>query len=169
VNSWCLDARGALWRDSIPVSPRLAFFSRALVLMEILFAATALTLVVASLRAGLPTASELAAVLCAAVVITLQVVATSLAWSVAHPYAVDMRSARATPAPPLVMVGYSARLALATTFTGMLFNLLSGSTWMLSVLVALPVLVWSGLKLDRTAAAWEQPTVRARVIATVAS
>ena len=32
VNSWCLDGRGALWRDSLPVSPRLAFCSRALVL-----------------------------------------------------------------------------------------------------------------------------------------
>ena len=169
VNSWCLDARGALWRDSLPVSPRLAFGSRALVLMEILFVATAFTLAVASLRAGLPSGSELVAVLCATVVVTLQVVATSLAWSVAHPYAVDMRSARATPAPPLVMVGYSARLALATTCTGMLFNLLSGSPWTLSALVALPFLVWSGLKLDRTAAAWDQPEVRGRVIATVAS
>ena len=52
VNSWCLDARGALWRDSLPVSPRLAFCSRALVLMEILVVATVLTLVVASVRAG---------------------------------------------------------------------------------------------------------------------
>ncbi len=169
VNSWCLDARGALWRDSLPVSPRLVFCSRALVLMEILVVATVLTLVVASMRAGLPTVSELVAVLCATVVVTLQVVATSLAWSVAHPYAVDMRSSRATPAPPLVMVGYSSRLALATTCTGMLFNVLSAAPWIWSLIFAVPFLAWSGLKLNRTAAAWERPTVRARVIAIVAS
>ena len=43
-------------------------------------------------------------------------------WSVRHPYAVDLRSARATPAPPVVMVGYSARLALTTTLTGLVFE-----------------------------------------------
>jgi hypothetical protein len=169
VNSWCLDARGALWRESLPVSPRLVFCSRALVLLEILFAATALTLVVASLRAGAPSPAQLVAVLCATLVVALQVVATSLAWSVAHPYAVDMRSSRATPAPPLVMVGYSSRLALTTTFTGLLFDLLAGSTWVWPVICALPLLAWSGLKLHRTASAWADPTVRSRVIATVAS
>ena len=37
-------------------------------------------------------------------------------WSAQRPYPVDMRSARATPAPPGVMVGYSTRLALSTSF-----------------------------------------------------
>ncbi len=169
VNSWCLDARGALWRDSLPVTPRLAFFSRALVLLEILLVATLGTLVIASLRAGVPTVSELVAVGCATIVVTLQVVATSLRWSVAHPYAVDLRSARATPAPPLVMVGYSARLALTTTVTGLLFEVLAGAPWVFSVLLAVPFLVWSGVRLHRTAAAWADPGVRSRVIATVAS
>jgi hypothetical protein len=169
VNSWCLDARGALWRDSLPANPRLVFGSRALVLLEILFASIALTLVIASVRAGVPSSSELAAVLCATVVVTVQVVATALSWSVSHPYAVDLRSARATPAPPLVMVGYSARLALATTFTGLLFDLLTHAPWTLTGLCALPFLVWSLLKLDRTAAAWSDPVTRARVVATVAS
>jgi hypothetical protein len=169
VNSWCLDARGALWRESLPVSPRLVFTSRALVLLEILLVATALTLVVASLRAGLPDASELAAVLCATVVVTVQVVATALHWSVTHPYAVDLRSSRATPAPPLVMVGYSARLALATTFTGLFFDLLAGAPWVWPVTLAVPFLVWSGIKLQRTANAWANPVTRSSVIATVAS
>ena len=31
VNSWCLDGRGALWRDSLPVAARLVFVSRAIV------------------------------------------------------------------------------------------------------------------------------------------
>ena len=122
VNSWCLDGRGALWRDSLPVGARLGFVSRVLVLTEILLVATLVTLLLASLRAGLPTPAQLVAVLCAAVVVTVQVVATSLRWSVRRPYAVDLRSSRATPAPPLVMVGYSTRLALSTTFTGLMFN-----------------------------------------------
>jgi hypothetical protein len=67
------------------------------------------------------------------------------------------------------MVGYSARLALATTFTGLLFDLLTHAPWTLTVLCALPFLVWSLLKLDRTAAAWSDPVTRARVVATVAS
>ncbi len=169
VNSWCLDGRGALWRDSLPVSPRLGFLSRALVLLEILLAATLVTLAVASVRAGLPTASELVAVLCASLVVTLQVVATSLHWSVRHPYAVDLRSSRATPAPPLVMVGYSSRLALTTTFTGLLFNMLAHSSWGWSLALAVPFLVWSGVKLTRAAAAWADPSTRSWVVATVAS
>ncbi len=169
VNSWCLDGRGALWRDSLPVSPRLAFVSRVAVLLEILLFATAVTLLLASLRAGLPTVSQLAAVLCATVVVTVQVVATSLRWSVRRPYAVDLRSSRATPAPPLVMVGYSARLALSTTFTGLLFNVTSRAPWTYSLVLAAPFLLWSAVKLHRTMNAWSDPAVRSRVIATVAS
>src|SRR5699024_6903502 len=47
VNSWCLDGRGALWRDSLPVDPRLAFLSRALVLVEVLTVATLATMALA--------------------------------------------------------------------------------------------------------------------------
>jgi hypothetical protein len=169
VNSWCLDGRGALWRDSLPVNPRLAFGSRAVVLLEILLAATVVTLVIASLRAGVPTLSQAVAVLCAAGVVTVQVVATSLRWSVRRPYSVDLRSSRATPAPPLVMVGYSTRLALSTTFTGLLFNLASHASWMWSLLLAVPFLLWSSVKLARTAQAWADPPTRSRVVATVAS
>jgi hypothetical protein len=169
VNSWCLDGHGALWRDSLPVAPRLAFVSRVTVLMEILLAATLATLLLASLRAGLPDVSELVAIACGTVVVTLQVVATSLRWSVRSPYAVDLRSSRATPAPPLVMVGYSSRLALSTTFTGLLFSVTTRAPWTWSVLLAVPFLLWSAVKLYRTAGRWADPAVRSRVVATVAS
>ena len=36
VNAWCLDGRGALLRDSLPVSPRISFLSRTVVLTEVL-------------------------------------------------------------------------------------------------------------------------------------
>ncbi|HEX6514380.1 MAG TPA: hypothetical protein VF049_02310 [Nocardioidaceae bacterium] len=169
VNSWCLDGRGALWRDSLPVPARLVFVSRVVVLVEVLLLSTAVTLLLASLRAGVPSAGEVAAVLCAALVVSLQVVSTSLRWSVRRPFSVDMRSARATPAPPLVMVGYSTRLALGTTLTGLLFTVASRATWGWSVLLALPFALFSVYRLMQTAQAWEHPEIRARVVATVAS
>jgi hypothetical protein len=169
VNSWCLDGRGALWRDSLPVDPRLVFGSRVLVLGEVLLLTTGLTLVMASLRAGIPTAAQLVAVLACALVVTVQVVATSLRWSVIRPFAVDMRSARATPAPPVVMVGYSARLALTTTLTGMLFGAAGYLAWQWAVLIALPFLLFSAAKLVRTASQWTDPVTRSAVVATVAS
>ena len=169
VNSWCIDGRGALWRDSLPVSPRITYFSRVLVLLEILLVASIVTLLVAGLRAGRPTGSELSAIACATVVVIVQVVATALRWSVRTPYAVDLRSSRATPAPPLVMVGYSSRLALSTTVTGLMFGATSRAPMTYSLLLALPFLLWSGIKLWRTSTRWADPVERSRVIATVAS
>jgi hypothetical protein len=168
VNAWCLDGRGTLWRESLPVPPRLGFATRALVLLEVLLLAVGLALVLGALRAGVPTGPQLVAVLCAAVVVTLQVVSGSLRWSVRRPFAADLRSARATPAPPLTMVGYSSRLALVTTVTGMLFMGTSqASAWQLSVILAVPFLLVSLLRLLRTADLWERPEARARVVTTV--
>ncbi|GAA1940991.1 hypothetical protein [Nocardioides marmoribigeumensis] len=169
VNSWCLDGRGALWRDSLPASPRLVFTSRVLVLLEVLLAATAGTIVLASLRAGLPDTAELAAVLAGSLVVSAQVVSASLRWSVRRPFPVDLRSARATPAPPLVMVGYSSRLALSTTFVGLFFAVLARTSWEWSVLAALPFVLLSAYRLVRTSNVWADPVERSRVVATVAS
>ena len=123
VNTWCLDGRGALWRDSpagrAPGRLRLpgggADGGAALL--------------------GRPSPScwppcapddrpsrKLVALLCSTIVVVVQVVAAGMRWSIARPFAVDLRSARATPAPPVVMAGYSARLAVATTFTGLIFS-----------------------------------------------
>ncbi len=169
VNAWSLDGRGALWRDSLPVEPRLVFLSRCWVLVEVLLVATLGTLVMAALRAGLPSASELAAVCAGGVVVVAQVVSASMRWSVRRPFSVDLRSARATPAPPLVMVGYSARLALSTTFVGIFFSVLARVPWEWSVLCALPLLLFSAWRLVRTANAWADADTRCRVVATVAS
>ena len=117
VNAWCLDGRGALWRESLPIEPRQVFAARTIVLGEFLLVASAITLALASLRAGVPDPSELAALVCTWLVVTVQVVAAALRWSAQRPFAVDLRSARATPAPPVLMVGYSARLAVSTTLT----------------------------------------------------
>jgi hypothetical protein len=169
VNVWCLDGRGALWRDSLPLPPKLAFISRAIVLAEMLLLSIIVTLLLAAVRAGLPTAGQLVGVVCSAAVVTVQVVATCLRWSVVHPFAVDLRSARATPAPPVVMVGYSAKLALSTTLTGMVFGAATFGGWEWSVLLALPFLLFSTAKMVGAAGSWAQPELRSRVVTTVAS
>ncbi|RNM12482.1 hypothetical protein [Nocardioides pocheonensis] len=170
VNTWCLDGRGALWRDSLPVSAGIAYYAKVIVLFEVLLAAAGFTIMLAALRAGTPTAAELCSALAAAVVVASQVVATSMRWSVERPYAMDMRSARATPAPPVVMAGYSARLALRTTVVGLLFSATAlADSWTIPALVAVPLLSWSAVRLVRTAAQWAVPEVRARVVSVVAT
>lgn len=169
VNAWCLDGRGALWRENLPVSPRLGFLSRVIVLAELLLGSALVTLVLASLRAGTPTRGEVAALICATVVVAVQVVGAAMRWSVSRPFSVDLRGARATPAPPVVMAGYSTRLALVTTFSGLVFSGLSNAAqaWP-SFVVALPMLLWSSYRLARTERRWSEPTTRARVVVTVA-
>lgn len=170
VNTWSLDGRGALWRESLPVAPGLVFAARSVVLAEMILGAVAVTLLVAATRAGAPTGQQALALLCAVVVVTLQVVATSARWSVRGPFSVDLRSARAVAAPPSVMLGYSARLSLGTTITGMVFSALSGASNPLALLVAMvPFLIWSAVRLRRARRAWLRPPVRAHVVATVAA
>ena len=170
VNGWCLDGRGLLWRESLPARPSQVFAARVLVLCEFLVAASMLTVALAALRAGVPRPEEFAAMVCLVLVVTVQVVAAAMRWSWQRPYSVDMRSARATPAPPVVMVGYSTRLALSTTFTGLAFSALARvPDWRWSVLVMVPFVAWSGYRLLRAARAWENPAERARVVMAVAA
>ena len=170
VNAWCLDGRGALWRESLPVAPATVFTARVVVLAEFLIAASGASLLLASLRAGAPTAAEVSALLCIWVVVLVQVLGASMRFSDQRPYAVDLRSSRASPAPPLLMVGYSARLAVSTTLTSLVFSGLSRQPlWELSLLAAVPLLAWSLLRLRRTRARWLAPHDRARVVAAVAA
>ena len=170
VNSWCLDHRGGLWRESLPVSPATVFGARAWVLTEFLLVASFTTIVLAGLRAGAPTAAELAALLCTWVVVVLQVVTSAMRWSSKRPFAVDLRSARATPAPPVVMVGYSTKLAVTTTLTSLIFSgLAMVDTWQMSVVVALPFVTWSLVRMLHARDMWVDPVSRARVVTTVAA
>ena len=170
VNAWCLDGRGVLWRENLPVAPGLVFNARAVVLAEFLGLASLVTILLASLRAGIPTSSELTAITCTLVVVTVQVVGAAMRWSDQRPFSVDLRSARATPAPPIVMVGYSARLAVVTTLTGLLFSGLARlPDPTVSLLVAVPCVAWSTVRLLRTRRRWTDPVVRARVITTVSA
>jgi hypothetical protein len=170
VNAWCLDGRGALWRENLPVPASALFDARAWVLTEFLAAASLITIGIGALRAGVPNAVEFSALVCTLLVVLLQVVGASMRWSQAHPYPVDLRSARATPAPPAAMVGYSARLAVSTTFTSLIFSgCAKVPDWRLSVVLAIPCLLWSGIRLARTAQRWQDPVARALVVTTTAA
>ena len=170
VNAWCLDGRGALWRENLPVAPTVIFDARTYVLAEFLATASLLTIAIGALRAGVPNAQEFSALICTLAVVLLQVVGASMRWSLAHPYPVDLRSARATPAPPAAMVGYSARLALCTTVTSLFFSGLARvPDWRASVMLAVPCLIWSAVRLVRTRRRWADPLPRALVVTTTAA
>lgn len=113
-------------------------------------------------------AAMLGAILAVLLVVVLQVVGAAMRWSAQRPFAVDLRSARATPAPPALMVGYSARLAVSTTFTGLAFSLVARTEPMAVLIFTLPFLIWSGTRLARTRRVWAQPVERARIVTTVA-
>ncbi len=170
VNLWCLDGRGMLWRETLPVAPRTVVAARTWVLAELLVGAGAVTLLLGAVRAGRPTAAELAAVVLALVVVVAQSLSAGLRWSAAHPHAVDLRSSRATPAPPLAMVGYSLRLAAVTTFAGLLLTALAavGRVDLLLGVAGVLVLV-SALRIARSVRRWADPVARAQVVAAVAA
>lgn len=170
VNLWCLDGRGMLWRETLPVAPGTVVAARAWVLAELLIGAGAATLLLGAVRAGRPTVAELLAVVLALVVVVAQSVSAGLRWSAAHPHAVDLRSARATPAPPLAMVGYSLRLAVATTVAGLLLAGLAAAGRVDLLLAGSAVLVLvSALRIARSVRRWADPVARAEVVAVVAS
>ena len=170
VNAWCLDGPGAWWRESLPARPRLLLQARAIVLLETVTAPMVLALVLAVARARTPpTTAEVVALGCATVVIIGQVVSRSLDWSVRRPYVADLRGARATPAPPGVMAGYSARLAVVTTFTGIAYGACGVFGRIdLSLLLTLVLSLFVARRFVGAAAKWDMPDIRARVVNTVA-
>ncbi|GAA3672268.1 hypothetical protein GCM10022237_34900 [Nocardioides ginsengisoli] len=169
VNLWCLDGRGLLWRETLPTRPRTVLLARAWVLVEVLVGGGLLTLALGAVRAGRPTVAEAAAVVLALVVVVAQALSAGLRWSAAHPHATELRSARATPAPPLPMVGYSIRLAVATTLTGLLFGGL-GAAGRLDLMVPAAVVLAtaSAARVVRAGRRWSDPVRRAAVVAVVA-
>ncbi len=170
VNAWCLDGKGMVWRETLPVSDADVFDVRALVVAECMAMVSGVTIVLALLRNGLPPLVTGVAVASCWAVVLLQVLAIVMTWSMRAPYAVDLASPRATPAPHAAMAGYAGKLSLVTTLTGMLFTGVAALPWAWAPLVmALPFLAWSGLKLRRARRRWLAPEQRALVVLTVAA
>lgn len=170
VNAWSLDGKGMVWRETLPVDPALVWRARVWVSVECLVVVMALTVVVASLRNGLPTAPMGVAVLSCWVVVLVQVLAVAMTWSTRNPFGVDLASPRATPAPHAMMAGYAGRLSLVTTMMSLLFTALAAlPLWWGPLVVAFPSLAWSLWRLRRARRRWLDPVERARVVLTVAA
>jgi hypothetical protein len=170
VNAWCLDGKGMVWRETLPVSDTDVFDVRALVVAECMAVVSGVTIVLALLRNGLPPLVTAVTVLTCWLVVLVQVLAIVMTWSIRSPYSVDLSSPRATPAPHAAMAGYAGRLSLVTTLTGMLFTGVAVTPWAwLPPVVALPFLAYSTAKLLRARRRWLAPAERARVVLTVAA
>jgi len=172
VNAFCLDAGGAVWVSSLPVAPRLVFAAKARVLAEVVLATVVVALVAGISRTSTaPDLTAVVGVVGGAAACSTWVVAACMDWSVRKPHRADLRGSRDTPAPPGAMAVYSARLAIATTFIGLIVATL--------VTVGQPVAVaaWSlavvAVALRRLLRArrryCDDPMTRARVVATVAA
>jgi hypothetical protein len=170
VNAMSLDGSGAVWRASLPGSPRILFVARLLVLAEVSLIASVGAVLVAVVRAPAPpTAAQLTAVVVAALATTAQVAGHCAHWTVHRPYAATLRDSRDQPAPPAAMAAYSARLAVVTTGTGLLLSALTRLEQ--PGAVAAVAVAIGALGCRRVVAAldrWDDPVVRARVVATVA-
>lgn len=171
VNALSLDAGGAVWVSTLPHDPDLVLRSKARVVVEVVGASVLLVLVGAGLRAdGRPDAVDLLSAIGAAVSCTALVVATCLRLSVTRPHRAVLTSARDTPAPPGTMALYSARLAVTTTFVGLLFSAASlGSAWAVPLVLTGAALLWALQSWAGTRRRWADPAVRARAVATVSA
>ena len=86
-----------------------------------------------------------------------------------RPYAAALREARDQPAPPAAMAGYSARLAVSTTGTGLLFWILADyGAAPAAVLLACGFTLVAARRLVLIARRWSDHTARTRILATVA-
>jgi len=170
VNAWCLDGKGMVWRETLPVSAAAVFDVRALVVAECMAVVSGVTVVLALLRNGLPPLVVGVAVLSCWLVVVVQVLAIVMTWSVRSPYGVDLSSPRATPAPHAAMAGYAGRLSLVTTLTALLFTGLAVVPWAwVPAVAAVPFLAWSTRRLVRARRRWLAADERARVVLTVAA
>lgn len=170
VNAWCLDGKGMVWRETLPVSDADVFDVRTLVIAECMVAVSGVNVVLALLRNGLPPLVTGVAVAVCWLVVLGQVLSMVMTWSMRSPYAVDLASPRATPAPHGAMAAYAGKLSLVTTVTAMLFTGIAVMPWAwLPPVVGLPFLAWSTRKLLRARRQWLAPDVRAQVVLTVAA
>jgi hypothetical protein len=170
VNAFALDGTGALWRETLPGPPQIHLAARAITVAEVCLAGSGLALVAAIARArDLPTTAELVALVAAMLAATAQAVSHCLVWSLDRPYAASLREARDQPAPPAAMAGYSARLAIVTTVSGLVFSGLARvDAAGPMVAFALAIVLLAGRRVARVHRRWQDPLVRGRVIATVA-
>jgi hypothetical protein len=171
VNAFCLDGGGSLWLSSSPVSPREQLLSKATVLVEVCLSCSLLAVLAGATRArGQLAAIDLVTVGCNVAACTAMVVATCLKSSVLRPHRAELRSTRATPAPPGAMAAQSARLATQTTFTGLAVTgvALTGDP-LAPLLLTMAIVLWALASAHRIVLRYSEPSIRSKVAITVAS
>jgi hypothetical protein len=170
VNAFCLDGSGAVWVASMPHRPGATLVAKLAVVGQTCLGAVLLAVLLAGTQVrDAPTAADLLALVGSAVGCTLLVVAQCARTSVEHPHKADLRGPRDTPAPPATMAAYSLRLALATTWPGLLFAATAAAGSELGALMALTLVASLALRsLSRTLRAWNDDLLRSRVVTTVA-
>lgn len=171
VNAFCLDGSGTIWLAATPARPAVLFWTKVRVVAETCLISVVVTLVATATRASHPPSTgELVAILSCAIVSVLRVVAVCMDLSIRRPFRADLLGPRDTPAPPGVMAAYSARLALSTTLTAVLFSALSQLfRWQWSVALAVVMVLFAARRLIRSSQRWNDDAVRSRVITVVAA
>lgn len=170
INVFALDGSGAAWLASLPVQPALVVRAKLLVLTETVLAAVVPAAVAGAWRAPAgPTASELTAVVVAALACTAVVVSTGLHLSLRFPHRADLGGPRDAIAPPGALALAGVLLAVPTALLGLVLALAAASgDWELPLLLALPGIGLAGLSLRRSLRRWDDPAVRGRVVQAVA-
>ena len=171
VNAFCLDASGALWLASLPVSARLTFVVRSLTILEVGLVTVVIATAAGSLRAEGPAdLTAIIATMCCGAAALAWVTSTCMRLSITRPHRAELRDARDTPAPPGAMAVYSVRLAVGTTSIGMAFLLVARiDDPVLPILLAICIVLWSARSLLVSHRLWQNAGIRARVVATVST
>lgn len=165
VNMFCLDGSGAVWLASLPHAPNIAVRAKLFVLTETVSVSVVLAVLTGSLRSpGLPTATQLSAIVVASVACSALVIATCMSLSIRHPHRADLRSPRDAVAPPGALAAASARLAVPAALVGMILQVSSGTgLWWLPPLIGMPVFLIAIAWLHRNLQRWCDAETRALV------
>ncbi|CAB4868945.1 unannotated protein [freshwater metagenome] len=171
INAFCLDGPGALFLSGLPAPAQDWFWRRAQLVAEVA-SLTSLPVIVIGLARlpHWPSASSVIAVLASACTCIAWITALAMGASVRRPHRALLLGPRDTPAPPGTMALQSVIFSAATTGIGIAFTLteLSGLAW-ISLVVATGLLTLAARSLRISASVWNEPSQRARVVATVSA
>lgn len=170
-NAFCLDASGATWLASLPHSPGLLARAKTRVTAEAVLLGAGLAAVLGSLRAvGVPTSTQVMAIVASTLGCSLLVVALCLSSAVRKPYRADLTGPRDAVAPPGAMVLTSVRLVLPTALLGGVLELSADAPeWWLPLAIATPVALLSTVWISTSLRRYDDPFRRSRIVSVVSA
>lgn len=171
VNVFALDGSGAVWLESLPRDPGVAYWSKVLTTALVVLGMSTVVVLIGALRPRpLESPDTIGALVLTILTATAWATAVSTRQSLRRPGRADLRSARDTPAPPAVMTMHSVRL--------MTIQITVGSVLLISLrLGGLPAVAAASAMLVAAAAAllvagsrrWSRVDVRTAVVSAVSS